>query len=61
MPDQVGGPEKKKYGPARIREIILANPTSTMPQYNDIFAKDFEEYMGENKQVDDVLIIGIEF
>jgi PAS domain S-box-containing protein len=61
MPDQVGGPEKKKYGPARIREIILANSTSTMPQYNDIFAKDFEEYMGENKQVDDVLIIGIEF
>ncbi len=61
MPDQVGGPEKKKYGPARIREIILANPNYTMPQYNDIFAKDFEEYMGDNKQVDDVLIIGIEF
>jgi hypothetical protein len=32
-----------------------------MPQYNDIFVKDFEEYMGDNKQVDDVLIIGIEF
>ncbi len=61
MPDQVGGPEKKKYGPARIREIILANPNYTMPQYNDIFAKDFEEYMGDNKQVDDVLIIGVEF
>lgn len=61
MPDQVGGPEKKKYGPARIREIILSNPNFTMPQYNDIFAKDFEEYMGDNKQVDDVLIIGIEF
>ncbi len=61
MPDQVGGPENKKYGPARIRDIILSNPNFTMPQYNDIFAKDFEEYMGEHKQVDDVLIIGIEF
>lgn len=61
MPDQVGGPEGKKYGPMRIRDIIINNPELTMPQYNEYFSKDFEEYMGENKQIDDVLLIGIEF
>ena len=61
MPDQVGGSDLKKYGPARVRDIITANPNMTMPQYNEIFSKDFEEYKGENKQIDDVLLIGIEF
>lgn len=61
MPDQVGGSEAKKYGPARIRDIIIANPGLTMPQYNEIFSKDFDEYKGDNKQIDDVLLIGIEF
>jgi len=61
MPDQVGGSDIRKYGPARIREIITGNPDMTMPQYNEIFSKDFEEYKGENKQIDDVLLIGIEF
>ncbi len=61
MPDQVGGDEKKKYGPARIRDIIMENQGLTMPQFNELFEKDFNNYMGENKQIDDVLLIGIEF
>ncbi|HCT30503.1 MAG TPA: histidine kinase [Bacteroidales bacterium] len=61
LPDQVGGEEKKKYGPMRIRDIIMGNQTLSMPQYAELFAKDFEEYKGNNKQVDDVLLIGIEF
>jgi serine phosphatase RsbU (regulator of sigma subunit) len=61
MPDQVGGVEKKKYGPARIRDIIMENQGLTMPQFNEFFEKDFNNYMGENKQIDDVLLIGIEF
>lgn len=61
MPDQVGGEENRKYSPNRVREIIMANQALTMPQFNDIFSKDFEEYMGNHKQIDDVLLIGIEF
>lgn len=61
LPDQVGGEEKKKYGPMRIRDLIIGNQGFTMPQYSDLFAKDFEEYKGTIKQVDDVLLIGIEF
>jgi hypothetical protein len=61
MPDQIGGEDTRKYGPARIREMIVNNQTLTMPQFNDLFSKDFEDYMGKNKQIDDVILIGIEF
>ncbi|HPF93660.1 MAG TPA: SpoIIE family protein phosphatase, partial [Tenuifilaceae bacterium] len=61
MPDQIGGEDKRKYSPARVRELIMGNQGLTMPQFNDLFSKDFEDYMGNNKQIDDVLLIGIEF
>jgi PAS domain S-box-containing protein len=61
MPDQIGGEENRKYSPARVRELIMGNQALTMPQLNDLFAKDFQEYMGVHKQIDDVLLIGIEF
>lgn len=61
LTDQVGGEEKKKYGPQRVRDLIISNQGFTMPQYSDLFAKDFEHYKGDNKQVDDFLLIGLEF
>ncbi len=61
MPDQLGGPENKKYSPKRIRETILEKPGFTMNQYENHFMGDFEEWMKDAKQIDDVLLIGIEF
>ena len=61
MPDQLGGPENKKYAPRRIREAIYENPGFTMNQYKNHFTRDFEDWMKNAKQIDDVLIIGIEF
>ncbi|MBN2485855.1 MAG: PAS domain S-box protein [Bacteroidales bacterium] len=60
LPDQLGGPEIKKYSPGRIREKIVENKNLTMEDFNVFFANDFEEYKGNNKQIDDVLLIGIE-
>ena len=51
----------KKYSPRRVRELIQENKDLTMQQINDYFAKDFDRWKGENKQIDDVLLIGIEF
>jgi hypothetical protein len=39
----------------------MGNQDFAMTQFSDLFAKDFETYMGNNKQVDDLLLIGIEF
>ncbi|MBR4215002.1 MAG: SpoIIE family protein phosphatase, partial [Bacteroidales bacterium] len=61
LPDQIGGDEGRKYRPGRIKELIEANPELTMAQYRELFEKDFFEWKGNNKQVDDILLIGIEF
>ncbi|MEX0982034.1 MAG: SpoIIE family protein phosphatase [Bacteroidales bacterium] len=61
LTDQLGGPEGMKYSPARIRSILLENPGLTINQFNDYFRKDFNNWLEDEKQIDDVLLIGIEF
>ena len=61
LPDQLGGEENKKYSPRRVREAIIENPGLTMNQYKSFFMRDFEDWMKNAKQIDDVLLIGIEF
>ncbi len=61
MPDQLGGMENKKYSPKRIREAIIERPGFTMNQFKNYFTLDFEDWMKNAKQIDDVLLIGIEF
>jgi PAS domain S-box-containing protein len=62
LPDQTGGQDerKKKYQARRIREILMEDPAYTMAHFARYFPKDFYEWMGDEKQVDDVLLIGIE-
>jgi PAS domain S-box-containing protein len=61
LPDQLGGPEDKKYSPKRIRELILHHKDLPIEKYSPLFAEDFELWRGHGKQIDDVLLIGIEF
>ncbi len=61
LTDQLGGDEEKKYSPKRVRELILENKHLTMEKLNAYFVDDFEKWQGNNKQIDDVLLIGIEF
>jgi PAS domain S-box-containing protein len=61
LSDQLGGSEITKYSPRRVREIIVGNKHLNMEEFNIFFAEDFKQWMGENKQIDDVLLIGIEF
>lgn len=62
LPDQTGGTleKKKKYQARRIREALVEDPSHTMAYYSRFFPKDFFDWMGSEKQVDDVLLIGIE-
>jgi len=61
FPDQFGGPEQLKYGPKRIRTSIVENEGVDFDKYHDIFSDDYHEWMGDTKQIDDVLLIGIKF
>ena len=60
LTDQMGGPENLKYGSARVRQMILENAGYTMHQYNDLFRSDFTAWMEKERQLDDLLLIGIE-
>ena len=59
--DQVGGPDKRKYSSQRIRELITSNPQTPIQDMAKVFSQDFDTYKGDLKQVDDILLIGIEF
>ena len=61
LPDQIGGPVGRKYSPQRIRAHIADNKDFSMQQYANLFSSDFKKWMGKCKQIDDVLLIGIEF
>ena len=61
LPDQLGGPENKKYSAKRIRDLVVENSNLSMDEYNKLFENDFYEYKQDGKQIDDVLLIGIEF
>jgi PAS domain S-box-containing protein len=61
FPDQFGGPEVRKFGPKKVREIIERVHKLPMQQAAAIFDQEWEGWRGEEKQTDDVLLIGIKF
>jgi serine phosphatase RsbU (regulator of sigma subunit) len=60
FPDQFGGTENRKIGPARIKQLILdCAQENNMDAQNVIFEDYFHDWMGNHKQMDDVLMIGL--
>ncbi|MFZ2905356.1 MAG: PAS domain S-box protein [Cyclobacteriaceae bacterium] len=61
FPDQFGGPEVRKFGPKKTRETIERVHKLPMLEASAIFDQEWEDWRGETKQIDDVLLIGIKF
>jgi serine phosphatase RsbU (regulator of sigma subunit) len=61
FPDQFGGPEVRKFGPKKVREIIERVHSIPMAEASVVFDQEWEAWKGEHKQTDDVLLIGIKF
>ncbi len=61
FPDQFGGPEIRKFGPKKTREIIDRVYKSPMQEAAQVFDTEWEAWKGDHKQTDDVLLIGIKF
>lgn len=61
FPDQFGGPEGRKFGPKKVREIVENVHKMPMQEAAVIFDQEWESWRGEHKQTDDVLLIGIKF
>lgn len=61
LPDQFGANGEDKYSPQRIRDLILQHQDKSMKELEYIFKEDLNQWMGEEKQLDDVLLMGISF
>ncbi len=61
FPDQFGGPDNRKFGPKRLRELIVDHQGKTMDELHQVFDEAWENWKAEYKQTDDVLLIGIRF
>ncbi len=61
FPDQFGGPEGRKFGPKRTREIIERVHTLPMEKAQEVFDQEWESWRGDHKPTDDMLLIGIKF
>ena len=57
--DQFGGKNQKKFNSRRFREMLIHIHTHPMSEQKQIADKIFHKWMGENEQIDDVLLIGI--
>jgi serine phosphatase RsbU (regulator of sigma subunit) len=58
--DQVGGEENMKLMTSRLKEFILESGNVPMLEFREVLSAKFEEFKGSHKQVDDVLLIGVE-
>jgi PAS domain S-box-containing protein len=58
--DQFGGPEDKKYTAKRIRDVFAQNQASSISKLADLYNNEIELWKGSNRQIDDILMVGIE-
>ena len=61
FPDQFGGLDNRKFGPKRMRALIQEQHHLPMEQVYKNFGDAWEGWRGDERQTDDVLMIGIKF
>jgi serine phosphatase RsbU (regulator of sigma subunit) len=59
FPDQFGGPDNRKYGPRRLREAIVNYHKKSMAEMYQKIDEEWTAWKGDQKQIDDVLLIGV--
>ncbi len=57
--DQFGGPKNKKYRYRPLKEMILNLANTDMHEQKNIISKEFDEWKGNEEQLDDVCILGV--
>jgi len=57
--DQFDGNDEKKYSRARLKSKLIEVCELPMKKQEEIMAQSYDEWKGSNKQIDDVLLIGV--
>ena len=58
--DQFGGPKNKKYLMKRFKELLISMVELSMVEQESVIHNTFYDWKGDNMQVDDVLVMGVE-
>jgi serine phosphatase RsbU (regulator of sigma subunit) len=59
--DQFGGPKEKKFMSMQLKETLVTIAGKPMLQQGERLNEIFEEWRGDNPQVDDVTLIGVRY
>jgi serine phosphatase RsbU (regulator of sigma subunit) len=57
--DQFGGPENKKFFTKRFEQLLTDISGYPVDEQKEILKNTLYDWMGQNGQVDDILVIGI--
>ncbi len=57
--DQFGGPKDKKFSFRRLLELLESNINLPLKEQRKMIENDFDQWIGENEQTDDVSILSI--
>ncbi|MGL1886348.1 MAG: response regulator [Reichenbachiella sp.] len=58
-PDQFGGPNNKKFGSNKLLDVIENTLDKSMSEQKEILERTLKDWMGEEKQTDDIMVMGI--
>ena len=58
--DQFGGSEGKKYTPRRLKPFLSSINHLSMSEQKELMDKEITKWMGNEKQIDDILFIGVQ-
>lgn len=59
--DQFGGPKGKKFMIKNLRKLLHEVHEKPMQEQHEILEKRFVEWLGREEQIDDVLLVGVQF
>ncbi|MCX6335201.1 MAG: SpoIIE family protein phosphatase [Bacteroidia bacterium] len=57
--DQFGGPEGKKFKSKQFKELLMKIYDKPMKDQKDIIISTFDEWKGDQNQIDDIVVIGV--
>ncbi len=58
FPDQFGGKERKKYMIKKLKKFIVFISNKNMNEQKKLLIEELENWMGDNEQVDDIILLG---
>ncbi len=59
--DQFGGQHNRTYTNKKFKELIINISHLPMKEQNEILETNLIEWKGENEQIDDITILGLEY